>query len=90
MFLTGFPGNCSTDSYALTACANDFGFAAPDLGFKPESAVVIGDKESDVGFGRSAGATTIRIAAHGPCEPGGVRADFVAANLLEAAQIITS
>jgi D-glycero-D-manno-heptose 1,7-bisphosphate phosphatase len=64
--------------------------AASDLGFNPESAVVIGDKESDVEFGRLAGATTIRIAADGPGAPGGVRPDFIAANLIEAAQIITS
>ena len=64
--------------------------AASDLGFNPESAVVIGDKESDVEFGRSAGATTIRIAAAGPGGPGEIRPDFIAANLFEAAQIITS
>lgn len=64
--------------------------SASDLGFNPESAVVIGDKESDVEFGRLAGATTIRIAADEPGTPGGTRPDFMAANLLEAAQIITS
>jgi D-glycero-D-manno-heptose 1,7-bisphosphate phosphatase len=63
--------------------------AASDLGFKPEWAVVIGDKESDVEFGRLAGATTIRIAADRSETPGGIRPDFVAATLLEAAQIIT-
>ena len=64
--------------------------AASELGFKPESAVVIGDKESDMEFGRLAGAATIRIAADGAAAPGGTAPDFVAANLLEAAQIITS
>src|ERR1700679_243694 len=55
--------------------------AASDLGFKPESAVVIGGKESDVEFGRLAGATTIRIATDGQSEPGRTRPDSVAANL---------
>jgi D-glycero-D-manno-heptose 1,7-bisphosphate phosphatase len=64
--------------------------AAADLGFSPESAVVIGDKGSDIEFGRSAGATTLLIAADRPDAPGGIRPDFVAANLLEAAQTITS
>jgi D-glycero-D-manno-heptose 1,7-bisphosphate phosphatase len=64
--------------------------AASDLGFNPESAVVIGDKESDVKFGRLAGAATIRITADGAAAPGGTRPDFIAATLLEAAQIITS
>jgi D-glycero-D-manno-heptose 1,7-bisphosphate phosphatase len=64
--------------------------AASELGFSPDSAVVIGDKESDVEFGRSAGATTIRITADRAGAPGGTRPDFVAATLLEAAQIITS
>jgi D-glycero-D-manno-heptose 1,7-bisphosphate phosphatase len=35
--------------------------AARDLGFDPAAAVVIGDKESDMEFGRRAGAATIRI-----------------------------
>jgi D-glycero-D-manno-heptose 1,7-bisphosphate phosphatase len=64
--------------------------AASDLGFNPKSAVVIGDKASDIEFGRSAGATTILIAADGPDARGGTRPDFVAANLLEAAQTLTS
>jgi D-glycero-D-manno-heptose 1,7-bisphosphate phosphatase len=67
--------------------------AAFDLRFNPDSAVVIGDKRSDIEFGRSAGATTILITADGPDRldrPDGIRPDFVAANLLEAAQIITS
>jgi len=64
--------------------------AASDLGFNPESTVVIGDKGSDIEFGRSARATTILITADGRGTLGGIRPDFVAANLLEAAQTITS
>ncbi|MFI4868873.1 MAG: D-glycero-alpha-D-manno-heptose-1,7-bisphosphate 7-phosphatase [Steroidobacterales bacterium] len=36
--------------------------AAAELGFDPASAIVIGDKESDVEFGRRAGAVTFRHA----------------------------
>jgi hypothetical protein len=63
--------------------------AASDLGFNPESAVVIGDKESDVEFGRSAGATTIRIAADGQSAPRRTRAgNFPRAAITEPLLII--
>jgi D-glycero-D-manno-heptose 1,7-bisphosphate phosphatase len=35
--------------------------AAEDLGFRLENSIVIGDKESDVEMGRTAGATTILV-----------------------------
>jgi D-glycero-D-manno-heptose 1,7-bisphosphate phosphatase len=70
--------------------------AAHDLGFEPSAAIVIGDKTSDVEFGRRAGATTIllaaedklplRVSAHSDAriaEP-----DFIASDLLHAAQAI--
>jgi D-glycero-D-manno-heptose 1,7-bisphosphate phosphatase len=37
--------------------------AASELGFEPSRAVVIGDKDSDVEFGKRAGALTMLIAA---------------------------
>jgi D-glycero-D-manno-heptose 1,7-bisphosphate phosphatase len=43
--------------------------AAADLGFNPQRAVVIGDRESDMEFGRRAGARTILIAADPAPEP---------------------
>ena len=63
--------------------------AAADLAFDPAAAVVIGDKESDVEFGRRAGATTILLAAHASVGCG-TRADFIAPDLAAAARIVTS
>lgn len=59
--------------------------AASELRFDPAAAIVIGDKASDVEFGRRVGATAILIdsALHRiESEPA---PDFVAANLAEAA-----
>ena len=64
--------------------------AAAELGFDPAAAVVIGDKESDIEFGRRAGATTILIAAEAPPAGSGARADFVAPNLMAAARVAAS
>lgn len=63
--------------------------AASDLGFDPASAIMIGDKESDIEFGRRAGATTILIA---PDSSTAVRAqpDIIAPNLMDAARAITA
>lgn len=66
--------------------------AAADLGFEPSEAVVIGDKSSDVEFGRRVGAKTILIAA----QPGsaiageGAKSDYVASDLVQAADWIQS
>jgi D-glycero-D-manno-heptose 1,7-bisphosphate phosphatase len=62
--------------------------AAADLGFDPAAAVVIGDKASDIEFGRRAGSTTLLIAADAAANAG-VKADIVAPNLLEAARAVT-
>ena len=63
--------------------------AASELGFEPAAAVVIGDKGSDMEFGRRAGAATILIssspAGSGPVP---IRADFIAADLVAAAQVL--
>jgi D-glycero-D-manno-heptose 1,7-bisphosphate phosphatase len=63
--------------------------AAADLGFDPRSAVVIGDKMSDVEFGARAGARTVLIAPAGPIGAGqDIRPDLIAADLLQAADWI--
>jgi D-glycero-D-manno-heptose 1,7-bisphosphate phosphatase len=64
--------------------------AAADLGFNPASAIMIGDKESDIEFGHRAGATTILIAASAPTVDFRFRPDLVAPNLMEAARAVTS
>lgn len=63
--------------------------AASELHFDPAKAIVIGDKASDIQFGRGAGATTILIASEQDndiCRK--VRPDFVMADLAAAASII--
>jgi D-glycero-D-manno-heptose 1,7-bisphosphate phosphatase len=64
--------------------------AVADLGFDPASAIMIGDKESDIEFGRRAGATTILIAAAAPAANVRIRPDVIAPNLMEAARAVTS
>jgi D-glycero-D-manno-heptose 1,7-bisphosphate phosphatase len=64
--------------------------AALELGFDPARAVVIGDKRSDVEFGRRAGATTVLIAPHGVPQDAPTDADFVARDLDEAARSVLS
>ena len=61
--------------------------AAAELRFDPAAAVVIGDKESDVEFGRRAGAETILLAADAPAAAG-TRADSIAPDLLGAARLL--
>jgi D-glycero-D-manno-heptose 1,7-bisphosphate phosphatase len=60
--------------------------AAAELRFDPAAAIVIGDKESDIEFGRHAGAKTILIAAERPSPGGRIHADFVAPDLSAAAR----
>jgi D-glycero-D-manno-heptose 1,7-bisphosphate phosphatase len=68
--------------------------AAADLDFDPRRAVVIGDKESDVEFGRRAGAKTILIAAgaraSGAAGSRDIRPDLVCSDLLQAARALTA
>jgi D-glycero-D-manno-heptose 1,7-bisphosphate phosphatase len=59
--------------------------AALELDFDPATAVVIGDKESDIEFGLRAGSKTILIRASGPAR---VSPHLIAANLMEAARAI--
>jgi histidinol-phosphate phosphatase family protein len=65
--------------------------AARELHFEPSAAVVIGDRDSDIELGRRLGATTIRLlpaAPAGPTHPLTVAADYLAADLPQAADII--
>jgi D-glycero-D-manno-heptose 1,7-bisphosphate phosphatase len=62
--------------------------AAAELGFDPASAVVIGDKESDIEFGLRAGAKTVLIAAHPPNSISRVLPHVIAPNLTEAARAV--
>jgi D-glycero-D-manno-heptose 1,7-bisphosphate phosphatase len=64
--------------------------AASDLDFDPKSAIMIGDKESDIEFGRRAGATTVLIARDASTAHVRMKPDVSAANLLEAARAVTS
>jgi D,D-heptose 1,7-bisphosphate phosphatase len=64
--------------------------AVADLGFNPASAIMIGDKESDIEFGRRAGATTILISAQAPTVDLRIQPDLVVPNLMEAARAVTS
>jgi D-glycero-D-manno-heptose 1,7-bisphosphate phosphatase len=55
--------------------------AASELGFTPRKAIVIGDKASDVAFGRNVGATTMLIGSTG-------EADYLVRDLAQAASIL--
>jgi D-glycero-D-manno-heptose 1,7-bisphosphate phosphatase len=61
--------------------------AAAELQFEPARAVVVGDQDSDVEFGRRAGSFTIRVSSDGP-DAGSTPADAVVADLAAAAEII--
>jgi D-glycero-D-manno-heptose 1,7-bisphosphate phosphatase len=62
--------------------------AAADMHFDPANAIVIGDKQSDVEFGRRAGAKTILVAAPQSALSLEIRPDFVVPDLLRAARTI--
>jgi beta-phosphoglucomutase-like phosphatase (HAD superfamily) len=62
--------------------------AAAELRFSPASAVVIGDKESDIEFGLRAGANTVLIAAHPLDSMSRVVPHVIAPNLMEAARTV--
>ena len=63
--------------------------AASELHFDPAAAIVIGDQESDVEFGRRAGAATVLISREPPLKRFG-KADFLAPDLLAAARAIVA
>jgi len=67
--------------------------AASELHFNPANTIVVGDKVSDVEFGRRAGATTILIASepsdtHGEAWHGEAAPDFISSDLAGAARTI--
>jgi len=64
--------------------------AVAELGFNPTSAVVIGDKETDIEFGRRVGATTVLISQNASAASMRAQPDFVVANLIDAARAVTS
>jgi D-glycero-D-manno-heptose 1,7-bisphosphate phosphatase len=64
--------------------------AASELVFDPWRAVVIGDKESDIEFGRCAGAKTILIAGDSSTFAMRAQPDLVTSNLLDAARAVTT
>ena len=61
--------------------------AAAELVFDARTSVVIGDRKSDIELGRRVGATTVLIRAASD-EGLDLRASFVAADLLEAADLL--
>jgi D-glycero-D-manno-heptose 1,7-bisphosphate phosphatase len=64
--------------------------AAAELGFDPARAFVIGDQETDVEFGRNAGATTLLIAVQPSSEGAPSAADHIVPDLMAAALAVTS
>ncbi len=60
--------------------------AASELRFDPARAVVVGDKETDIEFGRGARAATILIAPNPPQIPLRVQPDVVASDFTTAAR----
>ena len=63
--------------------------AARELNFDPTTAFVIGDKPCDIGLGKALGATTLLVrTGYGERHAATTDADFVVADLLEAATII--
>jgi D-glycero-D-manno-heptose 1,7-bisphosphate phosphatase len=64
--------------------------AASELGFDPARAVVIGDKETDIEFGRNAGARTILIRANALEDRAQSAADYTVPDLMAAALAVTS
>jgi D-glycero-D-manno-heptose 1,7-bisphosphate phosphatase len=74
--------NCRKPNLGLLARA------AFELQFNPRDAIVIGDKPTDIEFGRRARATTILIATNPGVSSNEPAPDFVATDLLDAAHKI--
>ena len=65
--------------------------AAKELNFDPATAFVIGDKPCDIDLGKRIGATTILVrTGYGEQHAPATSADHVAADLLEAAEVIAT
>jgi D-glycero-D-manno-heptose 1,7-bisphosphate phosphatase len=63
--------------------------ASQELGFDMSEAIVIGDKDSDVEFGRRAAAVTMLVAKPYSRSLSGTTADYVIENLNQAADIMS-
>jgi len=63
--------------------------ASRELGFEMSRSIVIGDKDSDVEFGRRAGALTMLIAKPGARPASTTSPDHVVGNLKDAADIMS-
>jgi D-glycero-D-manno-heptose 1,7-bisphosphate phosphatase len=62
--------------------------AAADFGFDPAESIVIGDKSSDIEFGRALEARSILVrTGYGVNHEKTARADAIAENLIDAAQL---
>jgi D-glycero-D-manno-heptose 1,7-bisphosphate phosphatase len=65
--------------------------AAVELNFDPAAAFVIGDKPCDIDLGKRLGATTILVrTGYGAQHAATTNADYVVADLLEAAEVIAT
>ena len=63
--------------------------AAQQFAFDPASAVIIGDKSTDIELGRRLNAVTMLVSADGEAKDGEwVQPDYVVSDLVEAARII--
>lgn len=67
-----------------------FNRAASELGFDPSSAVVIGDKMTDIEFGHRAGAATVLVGADSSRLAHGPKPDFIVRDLVQAVEVIAS
>jgi D-glycero-D-manno-heptose 1,7-bisphosphate phosphatase len=65
--------------------------AAAELGFEPSRAIVIGDKDSDVEFGKRAGAVTMLVATgDGGRASASIAPDYIVRDLQQAAAVLRS
>jgi D-glycero-D-manno-heptose 1,7-bisphosphate phosphatase len=63
--------------------------ASKELGFEMSQSIVIGDKDSDVEFGRRASAITMLIAKPGSRQSSTATPDYIVGNLNDAADIMS-
>jgi D-glycero-D-manno-heptose 1,7-bisphosphate phosphatase len=63
--------------------------AATELNFNPRKSVVVGDKESDIEFGRRAGARSILVSSETPSASGRIAGSLTVSTLMHAALSIT-
>ena len=65
--------------------------AAKKFGFDPTKAIVVGDRDSDIGLGQNVGATTFLVSTGYGAQTiseGVTKPDYLAEDLFEAAQMI--